>query len=119
MIKKINYIKASRFVRSYGKGASVSVSEKGSFFGFFKDSEMVGLIGTQSMGDYIRIKSFLVMKIYRGQGIGSELLDFVFYDNLQYTAYATEDSIELFKRKNFKVTENSKNRKIKYLKYVQ
>lgn len=117
MIREIEIEKARRFIFSNKKKSSVSFSETGKFYGYFEKGELRGVVSILEMRNgSIRIKSFLVMDIYRGQGIGKRLLDFVFYPFLRYSAFATTDSIELFKSLGFK--EAKKNDKpIKYLKY--
>lgn len=116
MIKQITIDHAQSFYRSNKRGKQVSFSDKGKYFGYFKNDQLVGMISTSMVGQYIRIKSFMVMDIYRGEGIGTALLDFVVYEGNKYSAFATGDSIRLFERKGFKVVSEKKNN-IKYLKY--
>lgn len=116
MIKQIDISEAKRFYRRHKEPHDqLSFSEKGTFVGYYEKSVLCGIVGTLKMGKAIRIKTLSVRPDKRGKGIATELLKFIIYPGIQYTAFASTYSYRLFVDAGFKEMSEKANG-IKYMK---
>jgi len=109
MIKEITHLQALEFFLDHkGWEEKVTFTDKGGFFGAFKDGELCGICSTQQIGKWTRIKSLLVAKKWRRKGISSELVRFASAEKC-CTAFAFNSSFESFKRAGFVHESTGKN----------
>ena len=89
------------------------------FYGYKKESELLGVIGKEKIKDATLIRHLYVMNKHQGQGVGSKLLRFVERSvNTEYlligTWQAATRAITFYKKHGFELMENKDDLLKKY-----
>lgn len=109
MIKKITHAEALNFfLEHHGWIEHVTFTEKGEWFGFFNKETIQGIVSTQQIGKWLRVKTLFVAKKNRGKGIGLKLVKHVSKEK-DCTAFAFNSSKRIFEQSGFKVEKQNKN----------
>lgn len=94
----------------------ISITGADIWYGAFCDELLVGVISLKKIGKNNRVKAFYVSKDYRKVGAGMSLLTKALtYDNMKYTAFATNYSRNLFLRCGFEEKWFNELKKISFL----
>ena len=100
------------------KEDQITFNPKGKFYCCYYGEKIVGVISTMETKNVMRVKSFYVKKEWRGKGIGTTMLNYVIAtntENKQMTAFASQKSLNIFKKKKF-IVETEKKNNIKFLR---
>lgn len=119
-IKDITFSEAAGLIlEDKDKNDQITVNDKGDFYGYYKNNELMGVISTHETINTVRVKSFYVKKAFRNKGIGEILLRYVIdvEPSKTYTAFASKFSQNLFSRHGF-IVESEKKNNIKFMKKV-
>lgn len=107
-ILQTSYKDAERFYREcQATTTGVTLNNKGEWWIFVEKGQVLGMLSTQQLGQWKRIKSLLVRPGHRGQGIASKLVAHV--SDGKCTAFAFDDSKPIFEKFGFKVEKQHKN----------
>lgn len=92
----------------------IYVSKCDKWFGAFEGDKIVGVIGLLGK----RVRCFFVLKEYRKQGIGSELLSTLLSrsDKEWYSAYVTEYSMRIFIEYGFEIVSVNEKTGIRFVR---
>jgi predicted GNAT family acetyltransferase len=108
-IRQITHIEAlSFFLDQEGWKSHVTWRDAGEWYGYFIDNEIVGIVSTQMIGRWTRVKSLVVAKEHRGKGIATSLVCYV-SDDKNCTAFAFSSSLKVFEECGFKREKTNKN----------
>ena len=100
------------------KEDQITFNPKGKFYCCYYGEKIVGVISKMETKNVMRVKSFYVKKEWRGKGIGTTMLNYVIAtntENKQMTAFASQKSLNIFKKKKF-IVETEKKNNIKFLR---
>lgn len=117
IVNQIPETEAVEFLKKHKANKErISITCADIWYGAFCDELLVGVISLKKIGKNNRVKAFYVSKDYRKVGVGMALLTkAITYDNMKYTAFATNYSRNLFLRCGFEEKWFNERKKISFL----
>lgn len=110
MIKKVDPKTYTSFLRrNSASKKQVSINEKGTHWGYYKDELLAGVISTLEYKNIVRIKGFLVEDNYKNKGIGTALIKHILRNDKDMSVFATKDSRNIFEKQGFEEVSKNQN----------
>ena len=85
-------------------------------YGYFLDKKLIGIIGIKNNLENIEVLHFGVHPEYRGNNLGTELMDYIKEKGKTIVLSTDDDAIKFYEKYGFKYTKyfNEKYQKIRY-----